>query len=515
MFASAGGSKHDGNGGGGGALNNAQSPRVEMRGDGRRRAFLAAVIIAIMLVGLWASLLSVAAPVSFTVPFSPVAISDADLEGDPATGAWGDALSVGIPLENGQSAPYGTATLYAKHDGSNVYLRIDGSIDVSWLSATGDHFWLGVQVSPRHISHHGGSEWDGTFFGLWNGDEYAPQPTYPPRAVDTNGFDRPPVMDLLQNVFGAMRYTGSAAPYSFTAEWKRPLDSEDTDDLSYQADGITTYNFFVTTDSDGRGSSGGGVSHSRVTNLNVMKIATSESKIIPPTIEHSPPPAVLVGKNIPLSANVVDVEGVAEVRVNYTDVLGERANETMVLLGTVYAYTIPAQDRSGTVEYFLWAVDMSGNEARTAVYTISVRELHSPPTMRSVVADAIGCLRITWDAVPDADLAGYRLYRWNTSSESMEEITVLAPDETSYQDCSLEADRTYTYWLIASYESGDESPPSIMVNGRTAEMAEAEADLLVYQVALAIVAALAAVIVLLVVLRRRPPEREGDGGNLM
>src|SRR3989304_2425457 len=121
----------------------------------------------------------------------------------------------------------------------------------AWVNPGAEYFWLGIQISPTYTSHHGGADWDGIFFGLWNGAQYQPQPTYPPRAVDTHGFDRPPIADTLQDVLGTMRYAGSGAPYSFTAEWRRPLKSGDTEDLSYEADGATAYNFFVTTDSDG------------------------------------------------------------------------------------------------------------------------------------------------------------------------------------------------------------------------------------------------------------------------
>ncbi len=230
-----------------------------------------------------------AAAAAITVPYSTTGVGDADLDGNPATGSWGDALSAVIPLENGETTGYGSATLYAKHDGTYVYFRIDGQIDVPWTGATASHFWLGMQVSPTGSSHHSSGTWDGVFFGLWDGTDYTPQPSYPPSPVDTNGFSRPPTKDASQDDFGKMRYSGSAAPYSFTAEWKRKLDTGDPDDVVYVADGTTTYNFFVTTDSNGGGSSGGTIDHRKVTNLNTMRFAVPGGLNTQPQVDLTAP----------------------------------------------------------------------------------------------------------------------------------------------------------------------------------------------------------------------------------
>ncbi|MFQ5838746.1 MAG: PKD domain-containing protein [Thermoplasmata archaeon] len=249
------------------------------------------------------SFFSVGAPVSITVPFSSSPVFDADLDGDPATGAWDDALSIVIPLDNGEPAPYGTATLYTKHDGNDLYFRVDGHVDVAWQGATGDHFWLGFEVSPTGTSHHSGGEWDGTFFGH---TDYDPQST----AVDTNGFGKPPAKDESQDVVGFMGTFGTGAPYAFTAEWKRPLDSGDFDDLTYVADGTTTYNFFVTTDSNGGGSRGGSISHRELTNLNTMRIEPGEVPNEPPTAAFVWSPSLPVeGEEVAFSDTSSDPDG--------------------------------------------------------------------------------------------------------------------------------------------------------------------------------------------------------------
>ncbi|MFQ5866028.1 MAG: hypothetical protein ACE5IW_12445 [bacterium] len=227
--------------------------------------------IAIFATLIFSLLLPARASVAVTVPYSTTPVADGDLDGDPSTGAWSDASSYAIPLENGAGPPYGTATLYVKHDGTYVYYRIDGSVDVAWVSAAVDHFWVGIVVSDSGTSHHGGgATWDGTFLGESN---YSPEPTYPPTPVDTYGFGKPPAKDASQDALGAMQYSGPAAPFSFTAEWKKALNTGDADDIALVADGATTYNFFVTTDSNGKGSAGGTIDHNVMTNLNTMKIA--------------------------------------------------------------------------------------------------------------------------------------------------------------------------------------------------------------------------------------------------
>ncbi len=439
-----------------------------------------------------------AAPASFTVPLSDVAVQDPQLDGDPMTGAWDDALTVEVPMENGEADPYGVATLYVKHDGANIYLRLDGFADVDWVNPGDDYFWLGVQVSPIRTSHHAGTEWDGVFFGLWNGDDYTPQPTYPPRAVDTHGFERPPEADELQDVHGAMGTVGTSAPFAFTAEWRRPLSSGDADDILLRPDGATTYNFFVTTDSDGGGSAGGSISHREATNLNVMKLEVSEATLTPPTIIHNPPSDLVAGESLALDARVVDADGVAEVRVNYTDVQGVTRNETMVQEATLYVYTVPPQNESGVLRYMIWAVDTMGNEAATTVFTLPVTKLLASPTLATVEPTDPGCLRLTWTPGGEA-LSGYRVFRWNVTSKTMEEIVELDRDATAYEDCSLETDRPYTYWVISFDEDENQSPPSAMVSARTLPEDEPGPSIDVLPLVLPIFAVLAGVAVVVVV----------------
>lgn len=343
------------------------TPPTEGRtSNDRTRGRLAVVVALLLAVTSLAVLLGPnAAAVSIGVPYG-TAVADADLDGSPSTGAWTDAISATIPLENGASAPYGTATLHAKHDGTNAYFRIDGSIDVPWTSANGNRFWLGLQISPSGTSHHGGATWDGVFFGLWDGTDYSPQPTYPPPAVDTNGFSKPPAKDASQDAVGKMGVTGSAAPYAFTAEWKRPLASGDASDLALADDGATTYRFFVTTDSNGGGSSGGSIGHNGVTNANTLSFAKPSAGNTPPQVSLSSPnggQAWTGGSAHAIAWTMSDAE---------TATSGLRVWINASLDGTTYGPVAGAQGISGLASpaSFAWTLPLANTAAARVRVTI-------------------------------------------------------------------------------------------------------------------------------------------------
>lgn len=228
------------------------------------------VLLLLLLILMFQGLLRPAngAAISVIVPYSPTPVADEDLDGYPETGAWDDANSYTVDLENAQDPPYGNATIYFKHNGTDIYIRIDGKIDVPWTSDTGDHFWLALQINPAGVIGHHKAEQDLIIFG----DTSYAGVTYPLIPIDTHGKSKPPTKDDSQDAFGLARYNGTSAPYNFTAEWRRKLDTGDVNDVTLIADGTTTYRFYVTTDSNGGGSSGGSIDHSGTTTDNTMKL---------------------------------------------------------------------------------------------------------------------------------------------------------------------------------------------------------------------------------------------------
>lgn len=310
------------------------------------------------------------APVAFTVPFSANPVSDAALDGDPTTGKWDDAASIAIPLENGAAAPYDSATLYAKHDGTSVYLRVDGHVDVPWTSATSTHFWFGMLIGPASVTGHHQSGQDGVFFG--DSTYTSSMPLFP---VDTDG-SRPPVADAAQDDLGEMRYSGTAPPYSFTAEWRRKLVTGDPADVPLMADGNTSFAFYATTDSDGGGSLGGAIPHNGLTNTNIAKFAVPTG-VLPSTaigIVPHPPSVVAPGVQIYITATLTNATAASITWKNGTMTGEEKAPMTNLSLrdgaGWTYAAYLPAQSAPTQVRGSVNATGPAGY--RTESYFLTV-----------------------------------------------------------------------------------------------------------------------------------------------
>lgn len=412
-----------------------------MRGKRSRRVGLASLVILVLT--FVATFGAPVAGVSITIPYSSTAVADADLDGNPATGAWSDAGSWGIPLENGAASPYGSATLYAKHTGTYVYFRIDGKIDTSWETASGNHFWVGMELSATGTSHHSGSgTWDGVFFGE---SSFTPAPTYPPIAVDTNGFGKPPAKDTTQNDLGRMAYSGTGAPYSFTAEWKRLLSTGDAQDVALVADGTTSFNFFVTTDSDGGGSNGGAIDHSSVTNLNTMRLEA------PPSADTTPPTV-----SITAPANSALLRGTASITATASDNVGVTKVEFYVdaaLKGSTtsspYTYswdTTTAAD--GSHALLAKAYDAANNVGTSTTITVTtdntlpVASVTAPAAasylrgtvgITATASDASGVTQVAFyldGGLLGTDAASPYAYSWDTSTatEALHTLTVKATD---------------------------------------------------------------------------------------
>jgi len=87
----------------------------------------------------------------------------------------------------------------------------------------------------------------------------------------------------------------------------------------------------------------------------------------------SSPSSSLTNQSNKIFVYVSDNGGVSEIRINYVDVNGMKHNETMSLIdGIYYSFSIPAQTSEGTIMYFIWANDTSGNSAITNEYTITI-----------------------------------------------------------------------------------------------------------------------------------------------
>lgn len=410
---------------------------------GKRSRLLPSVCLLALVLVVVIAVPAPAAPVAITIPYSSTAVADTDLDGNPGTGAWSDATSWTITLENGASSPYGTATLYAKHDGSYVYFRVDGKIDVAWTSSSGNHFWFGMQFSLTGTSHHSGSgSWDGVFFGE---SAYTPAPTYPPLAVDTNGFSKPPAKDTAQNDLGKMGYSGSSAPYSFTVEWKRALSTGDSQDVTFTADGTAKYNFYATTDSDGGGSSGGAIDHSKVSNLNTMTFQKPPSTdTTPPTVSiTSPASGALLRGTATLTSAASDNVGVVKVEFYVDSVLKGTVTtspysfawDTTTSSDGTHALSAKAYDAATNVGTSAAVSVTTDNTAPAAAITAPTASsyVRGTVTISATASDANGISLVEFDldgAPLGTDTTSPYTVSWDTSTaaETMHALTAKATD---------------------------------------------------------------------------------------
>jgi len=92
----------------------------------------------------------------------------------------------------------------------------------------------------------------------------------------------------------------------------------------------------------------------------------------PPTVQHSGPSALLLGEPYTVTATVTDNDAISVVRLNWTDAKGSNANVSMAASGATYSYSLPQQLWRGTMSYFIVAIDLQGNVAKTAPRTIAV-----------------------------------------------------------------------------------------------------------------------------------------------
>jgi len=390
------------------------------------RRVLALVLVVSLLGMLVIAVPSPAAAITISVPYSAASVADADLDGNPATGAWSDAGTWTVPFENGASSPYGSGQMYAKHDGTTIYFRVDGKIDVPWTSATGNRFWLGMEISPTGTSHHGSGTWDGVFFGLWDGTNYGPQPTYPPSAVDTTGFSKPPAKDAAQSDLGKMGFSGTAAPYSFTAEWKRALSTGDTSgDVILKADGTTAYHFFVSTDSDGGGSNGGRIDHTSITNNNIMRLAAiGGTDTVAPTVSISAPATnSYASASVTITATAADNVGVAKVEFSADGTL--LGTDTTAPYSQTWDTTTVAE---GTHTVTARAVDAANNVATSNITVIVDRT--APVANAGPDASAAQGERFVFDGSGSTDARGIANHTWTFTDGSARTLYGAAPAYT-------------------------------------------------------------------------------------
>lgn len=102
------------------------------------------------------------------------------------------------------------------------------------------------------------------------------------------------------------------------------------------------------------------------------------------------------------------------------------------------------------------------------VVSIAPRDVFAPsaPANLSIVA-APGRISIFFPANPEPDIAGYTIYRSTDANLAKDRWTKLNPallTRTTFQDDRVEVQRRYHYYITATDQSGNVSPPSEVVS---------------------------------------------------
>jgi len=135
-----------------------------------------------------------------------------------------------------------------------------------------------------------------------------------------------------------------------------------------------------------------------------------------------------------------------------------------ILLDRFPVYQRSAKDESihigEELQYAVTAVDSSGNVSKRALSNMVIALNFDPPrSVRNVqVLSVEGGVRITWEPVVAADLAGYKIYRSDISNGIFEAINDEIVSELSWID--RDANQRFWYRVRAVDISGNESRPS-------------------------------------------------------
>ncbi len=137
-----------------------------------------------------------------------------------------------------------------------------------------------------------------------------------------------------------------------------------------------------------------------------------EGDFIPPAIEDvAASPAIQdVGKNLTISASVTDNVAVEDVRINVTYPDGSYENFSIFQNKTdsIY-YSSRSYNLIGTYEFYIYAIDTSGNSNVSSVYQFEIEDL-SPPHVEVVFpvgGEVVGGeVLIKWEATDNGEITG-------------------------------------------------------------------------------------------------------------
>ena len=143
--------------------------------------------------------------------------------------------------------------------------------------------------------------------------------------------------------------------------------------------------------------------------------------------------------------------------VNPSPVKGLEFRDVDIVFGRTYRYFIRAAT-SGSRPL--------AESEDSEVIEVEAKDVFPPaaPTGLTAVAGA-GVIALSWEAGPEPDLAGYRVWRKEEKQAAFALLQDLAATENSYSDSGVEKNKRYVYAITALDTAGNESPKSSPASG--------------------------------------------------
>jgi predicted small lipoprotein YifL len=162
----------------------------------------------------------------------------------------------------------------------------------------------------------------------------------------------------------------------------------------------------------------------------------------------------------PVGYNVYRSEGKATpVAVNSSPLQGLEFRDTDFVFGRTYRYFVRASA--------LGSRTLAESED-SEVVEAEAKDVFPPaaPAGLTAVAGA-GVIALSWEAGPEPDIAGYRVWRREEGQAAFTLLRELAAAENSYTDSRVEKNRRYVYAITAVDTAGNESQKSNPAGGVT------------------------------------------------
>ena len=162
-----------------------------------------------------------------------------------------------------------------------------------------------------------------------------------------------------------------------------------------------------------------------------------------------------------LGYNVYRIEDeISETSLNSSPVSGTQYSDRNFKFGENYKYLVRAVS--------LGTEGAQVESLNSNAISITPRDVFPPSAPASIsIAPAPGRLSLFFPANPEADIAGYNIYRSTNSDLPKDKWNKLNPElltKTTFQDEKVEPGKRYYYYLTAVDRAGNVSPPSEVVS---------------------------------------------------